>query len=124
MWFLVAGVGGWWPKLVAAPHGRCVWLALLLFPFFFIVLAIKYLKVSFYAYFAGREPHYQIERERERETPSDQLTWPEFTRFACPPLAGKNPICQHFNNHCRRALQQLILWPSTFNCLPKQIIFE
>jgi len=120
MWFLVAGVGGWVPKLAAAPHGRCVWLALLLFPFFFIVLAIKYLKVSFYAYFAGREPHYQ----RERETPSDQLTWPEFTRFACPPLAGKNPICQHFNNHCRRALQQLILWPSTFNCLPKQIIFE
>jgi len=53
----VAKVGGsatWQMCLVAV--------AAVVFIFFFIVLAIKYLKVSFYAYFAGREPHYQRAR--------------------------------------------------------------
>jgi len=64
MLFLVAGVGGW----VAKVGGSATWqmclvaVAAVVFIFFFIVLAIKYLKVSFYAYFAGREPHYQRAR--------------------------------------------------------------
>lgn len=59
-------------RMVAKVGSSATWqmclAAVAVVSFFFIVLAIKYLKVSFYAYFAGREPHYQIEREREGDT--------------------------------------------------------
>lgn len=117
------GVVGEWQKLVATPHGRCVWLLLLLLLLFlfFYSAAHKVLKSFILRLFCRtRAPLSESER---RMPPSDQLTWPE-SHFPLSPPASKNPICQHFNNHCRRALQKLILWPSTFNCLPKQIIFE
>lgn len=123
------GVGGYWGRCsggVAKVGSHATWQMCLVATavavfIFFIVLPIKYLKVSFYAYFAGREPHYQKASEGCHQV----TNWPgQNPTFPLSPPSSKNPICQHFNNHCLRALQQLILWPSTFNCLPKQIIFE
>lgn len=124
-------VGGYWGRSgggVAKVGSHATWqmclvataTAVAVFIFFYSA-AHKVLKSFILRLFCRtRAPLSESER---RMPPSDQLTWPE-SHFPLSPPASKNPICQHFNNHCRRALQKLILWPSTFNCLPKQIIFE